>query len=326
VSFRGYEVFAPGPPSFGGASLAEALNLLELADLRKLGHYRESPQALYQLIRISQVADLLGPPMAGAGVSREVLARHFPGADLSLRGRTTKTHAEMVWRKMQGNTWPAFVAEADVDRLKGAEMIERLLAGWGRRTESRRPQHTSGVVAVDRQGNVVAMMHSINGSYWGNGLVVGGISIPDPGGYQQRLIATVGPGAKLPEPDNPLIVLRDGKPVLASSDHGGGIHETAVQGLLNVLDFAMDPKTAAEMPNLRKAWPIGQPLRLVAGPGEFAASVLQATRALGLPLEIAARREGASLGGYWVAVEVDQRTRLLRAGITPGFNGWAEGY
>ena len=264
--------------------------------------------------------------MAGAAVPEDVLAKHFPGVDLSLTARTTTAHAAMVWERMQEPGWESFKAEATAGRMKGAELIEELLvSGWGR-NRRKKPQHTSGVVAVDAQGNVAALMHSINGSFWGNGLMVGGFSIPDPGAYQQHLIASVGPGEKLPEPDNPVIVLQNGQPVLASSGHGGGIHEVAVQGLLNVLAFGMDPKTAAEMPNLRKNLVPGQPLRLLAGEGAFPESTLRGVQERGLALEIVRRREDASFGGYWVALAIDPETGRIRAGITPGFNGGAEGY
>jgi gamma-glutamyltranspeptidase/glutathione hydrolase len=323
TSFRGrYTIVAPGAPSFGGVSMAEAFNLLELADLPRVGHYGASPAALATMLSVSQVGEMLGQPMAGAPVPAEVLRRHFPGADLSPAARITKDHARMLWATMQRADWPAFRAEAIAGRRQGSEMIEKLLTGWGRR----RPQRTAGVVAVDEAGNVAAVMHSINSSFWGTGLVVGGIAIPDPGGFQQYLIASVGPGAKLPEPDNPLIVLADGKPVLASSCVGAGIHEVAIQGVIDVLDFGMTPAQAVLMPALRKNWPLDEPLRLPAGERGFPDSTLRALGRYGLAVEAISGRQGLSLAGYWVAIGIDPATRRLRAGLTPGFNSGAEGY
>jgi len=327
TTFRGYRVFAPGPPSFGGASTAEALNLLELADLEQIGHYRETPDALYRLLEIAQVADFLGPPMGGASVPEETLAKYFPGADLSLGARTTKAHAAMVWEKMQGPEWGPFKEEATEGLIEGAELMRALLEkGWGR-TQRTQPQHTSGVIAIDEQGNAVALMHSINSSFWGNGLMVGGISIPNAAAFQQHGIATAGPGAKLPEPDNPLIVLQDGRPVMVASGHGGGIHEVGVQGLLNVLEFGMDPMTAVGMPSVRRNMVPGRPLRLVAGESEFPESTLLAVQEMGgLNLEIVTRRQDASSAGYWVVLTIDPETGQKRSGITLGVNGGALGY
>jgi gamma-glutamyltranspeptidase len=48
----GRQVLVPG--FMAGASLIQAFNLLELADLRKYGHYTRSAEALYQFIQISR--------------------------------------------------------------------------------------------------------------------------------------------------------------------------------------------------------------------------------------------------------------------------------
>jgi gamma-glutamyltranspeptidase/glutathione hydrolase len=302
--------------------MAEAFNLLELADLPRLGHYSRSPQALATMFAVSEVGELLGQPMAGAPVSPDLLATQLPGVDLSPAARTTKDHARMLWSRMRSAEWPEFRAEAMADRMRGSELIDKLLSGWG----TRRPQHTAGVVAVDEAGNVAAVMHSINSSYWGTGLMVGGISIPDPGGFQQYLISSVGPGAKLPEPDNPLIVLRAGKPVLASSCVGAGLHEVAIQGVLDVLDFGMTPAEAARMPSVRKKWPLGEPLRLPVGEGGFPDSTLRGLARYGIEVALVADGSSVSPAGYWVAIAIDGRSRTLRSGLTPGLNGGAEGY
>lgn len=294
TTFHEYRIVAPGKPSFGGVSMAEAFNLLELANLRRVGHYRESPDALATMFTVAQVGELLGEPMAGAPVPKEVLEKHFPGVDLSPSARVTKAHAEMLWAKIQTPQWKAFRDEAVAGRMRGSQLIEKLLGAWGRR----RPQHTAGVVAVDQAGNVAAVMHSINSSFWGTGIMVGGIALPDPGGFQQFLIASVGPGTKLPEPDNPLIVLRDGKPVLASSCIGAGLHEVALQGVIDVLDFGMTPDQAVRMPGLRKNWPLGEPLRLPVGEGGFPDSTLRALRQRGFDVEPVTGSGELSLAGY----------------------------
>jgi hypothetical protein len=60
---------------------------------------------------------------------------------------------------------------------------------------------TRRVLAVDEFGNVACVLHSFNGALWGStGIFVDGISIPDSAFFQQRLIADVGPGARLPDP------------------------------------------------------------------------------------------------------------------------------
>src|SRR5262249_26842531 len=75
--------------------------------------------------------------------------------------------------------------------------------------------HSSAVVVVDEQGNVASVLHSINGLLWGStGLFVDGVSIPDSASLQQPLVSNAGPGKRLPDTINTVIVLKAGKTVL----------------------------------------------------------------------------------------------------------------
>jgi gamma-glutamyltranspeptidase/glutathione hydrolase len=89
--------------------------------------------------------------------------------------------------------------------------------------------HSDFSLAADAEGNVVAVCHSINTAAFGNtGIFIDGISIPDAASFQQPALAELEPGSPLPNPTNPTIVLRDGKPVLASSSIGAGLVETTL--------------------------------------------------------------------------------------------------
>src|SRR4030095_16228531 len=94
------------------------------------------------------------------------------------------------------------------------------------------PNHSAGVIAIDCDGIVACLLHTINAQLWGStGIFVDGISIPDSANFQQQMIARTGPGKRLPETTNPLIVLKDGKPVLASTAVGSGLHQAMLQNL-----------------------------------------------------------------------------------------------
>jgi gamma-glutamyltranspeptidase/glutathione hydrolase len=96
-------------------------------------------------------------------------------------------------------------------------------------TEFTPGSHSDYVVTADPDGNLVAVCHSINTAAFGStGLFVEGISIPDAACFQQQVLATVTPGEPLPNPMNPAIVVKDGKPVLASSSIGAGLLETTL--------------------------------------------------------------------------------------------------
>src|SRR5262245_16408335 len=94
------------------------------------------------------------------------------------------------------------------------------------------------------------VLHSINAYYWGNtGIFVDGISIPDSTSLAQSQIARIKPGDRLPEGTNPVIVLKNDKPYLASSCVGSVLHQATMSNLVNVLDFGMDLKRSIDTPN-----------------------------------------------------------------------------
>jgi len=177
------------------------------------------------------------------------------------------------------------------------------------------PNHSDGIVVVDRWGNVAAVTHSINTTLWGDtGIFVGGVSIPDSAAIQQRAVKLAGPGKRLPDPMCPLIVLKDGKPSLGSSAIGGGLHQKTLQVLANVLDFGNDPQAAVEqpaflMPDFAGA---GPPVARVEKRA-FDDKLLEATRALGQQIREASAAEAAAFRGYWVGAQIAPDGKLRRA-------------
>ncbi|MHB8509728.1 MAG: gamma-glutamyltransferase [Candidatus Dormibacteria bacterium] len=109
--------------------------------------------------------------------------------------------------------------------------------------------HSDFICAADEQGNLIAVCHSINTGMWGaTGIFIDGISIPDAASHQQALLAEIKPGEPFPNPMNPAIALKDGRPVLASSSIGSGLHDVTTQCLLGVLGRGLDVSAAAALP------------------------------------------------------------------------------
>lgn len=109
--------------------------------------------------------------------------------------------------------------------------------------------HSDFVLAVDTRGNVAAACHSINTSLWGSsGLFAGGVSIPDSASFQQQTLARLGPGVHVPFPANPAIALRGGRPVLASSSIGAGLHCATLQCLHAVLALGIPVNEVVRRP------------------------------------------------------------------------------
>jgi gamma-glutamyltranspeptidase/glutathione hydrolase len=284
---RGYQVCVPGLTSQGGVTMVEALHLMERADLAKRGHYAVTPESLFWLMQIShcQVLGFLPPASL----------KSFDGLDLTPGSRVKKETAAEIWQQMQEGNW-------------------RFAAKLRKEGNDRPPSHSDGIVVVDRWGNMAAVTHSINTALWGDtGIFVGGISIPDAATFQQELIRHTGPGKRLPDPMCPLIVLKDGKPVLGSSAIGGGLHQKTLQILTSVLVFGMDPQKAVEQPAfLLPAFSAGPPIAQVER-GKFDGKLLNAVRALGQEVREVSSQEAGAFRGYWVGVQIAPDRGLRRA-------------
>jgi gamma-glutamyltranspeptidase/glutathione hydrolase len=298
TTYRDARVFAPGLSSTGGVDTVEALNLLECAALEQRGAPTQSADSFFWLMQITNNQSLNFAP--------EPAARRFPGRDLSPRARATKDHARWLWEQMQAGAWPYAVKPA---RAKP------------------RPGHSSGVVAVDRWGNVAALTHSINTTAWGNtGIFVAGVSIPDSAAFQQEAIKQAGPDNRLPDRMSPLIVTRDGRPVLASSAIGAGLHQRNVQILANVLAFDMDAQAGVDAPAfLLPEWSGSRCVAQV-GEGMFDNSLLEGVRRLGQEVKTLRPEAAEAFTGYWAGIAIDARTRRLRGAGTAELPSHAEGY
>ncbi len=194
--------------------------------------------------------------------------------------------------------------------------------------------HTAGVIVVDEEGNVACVIHTINGTLWGStGIFVDGISIPDSASQQQRLVDRAGPGNRLPDTIDPLIVFKDDKPVLVSAAIGSAGHQATLQNVINILDFDMDPKTSVDTPNTlgpylgNSVTGPGQPNyeQETIADGDFSQSVLDGVRDRGQQIRIVPNSD-RSQTGYWIGIQIDPETRELNGAVTSKLPGMVEGY
>jgi len=310
TSYRGYQIYSLGLPSLGGVNTIEAFNLLEAADLKQYGHYTTSPEALYEFIRICRAGYFL------SFFPTDTIKMYLPDLDLAPESRVKKESARLLWRKMHEPAW------------------EKMLSVFT--PKGKADNHSAGVVAVDGQGNVAAVLHSINTVVWGTtGIFVDGISIPDSATFQQSQIARIKPGDRLPESTNPVIVLKNDKPYLASSGVGSALHQTAMSNLVNVLDFGMDLEKSIDTPNFMGPY-FGMPLG--GGPpapqlymellaeGEFDENLVKAVVAKGQAIKFLPKNETLGQIGYWVAIQIDPKTGKLVGVAPPLLNGEVAGY
>jgi gamma-glutamyltranspeptidase/glutathione hydrolase len=302
VTHRGHELCVPGFSGLGGVAMIEAMHLLAEADLPRRGRYPDSPDSLFWLMQIGhcQALGFVGP---------DVLKAWAPGVDLTASSRLKRETAATIFKQMQDGRWP--------------------LSAKRPTNEKDPPGHSDGVVVADRWGNVAAVTHSINTVLWGNtGLFVGGVSIPDSAAIQPDAVKRAGPGKRLPDPMCPLIVLKDGKPVLGSSAIGGGLHQKTLQMMTCVLDYQMAPQASVETPTpLLPRFGAVRPTARVEK-DHFPRTQLDAVIAIGQPVDEVGLSEAGAHRGYWIGVHIDPTTGTRSAIGTrrPPLPSVGEGY
>lgn len=332
TTYREYDIYSLGAPGLTGASLIQAFNLLELADLSKHGHYTGSAKALYQFIQISRITELFSyyPGLKYRNLDK-IFSKYLGINDFSRSSVLSKQTARLIWKKMQEPSWKYFQQEIylalketspfDEAALKDVENTRKKKVEAGKNQK-----HSDCVVAIDSEGNMAAILHSLNSQYYGYGLMVDGVSIANNGASAQEVIAEVGPGAMLPDSPNPGIVLKKGKPFLATSCIGS-IHFATLQRVFNVLDFDMDPQKSAEMPCFfSPALHPSEYHKQTVGEGVFSPEILAAVRAMGQAIKVLSPEEQWLQLGGWAGIKKDPGTGKLKGGVHPDLNGISAGY
>ncbi|MEQ8767293.1 MAG: gamma-glutamyltransferase [Planctomycetota bacterium] len=291
TTFREYRVHGLRPPNRGGPLALLALNFLGGGELRELGHYTQSVEALVQIVRAEQLPRVLFSPRL-----RQAVESHLSGVDLT-EDYWSPEVALKLRRLMEGPEWKKIVAET---------------RGEGPGKE----EHSDAIVARDSAGNVLAMIHTINTGGWGTtGLFVDGVSIPDSAAFQQSAMQAVGPGGRLPDHGAPIIVTKEGRPVHACSATGSGNFTAVWQNLINVLEYGMSPQAAADQPNIYAA---------SIQRGELANELVRGLSKVGLEVRVVERHRGSDQG-YWVGLSIDPETGRAIGGKIRQLDGIALG-
>lgn len=185
--------------------------------------------------------------------------------------------------------------------------------------------HSASVVAVDRWGNVAALVHSSNTPLWGDtGMVVDGVPVPTPAGIYQAKLAAIVPGERLASDMAPMILLRDGAPEAAIATIGSSLVPETVR-LMQAIARREDLAAALGAPPLLlNVEDLTNPLMArdeLVPAGRFAPDLLARVRASGLAVrEVDAQRTLVLRGTAVAATFAGDR----RAVEVPGVMGFAE--
>jgi gamma-glutamyltranspeptidase/glutathione hydrolase len=264
VRYRGLDVFGMAPPSSGGSTVGEGLNILDGFDLS--GATRE--QAFHWFLEASRYAfadrnaylgdaDFVDVPLAG------LLSDCFAAERRSLITQLAATSP---------------VGAGDPRPCQGDDPI-----GGAHMSGSTAPGSTSHLTVTDGDGNVVAYTFTIE-SVGGNGMVVPGYGFLLNNELTDfNFDSTTHPnrvqGGKRPRSSmTPTIVLRDGEPFLALGSPGGSmIITTVLQILVDRIDLGATLPEAIAAPRASQR----NTAATAAEPGFIASPEADALRARG---------------------------------------------
>lgn len=238
-SFNGYDIFTMPPPSSGGVHLVQMLNMLEQQPLEGIAQGSAVMMHLQTEIFKRAYADrskYLGDP-------------NF--VDVPVEGITSKAYAKQLSQQIS------------LDKITPAVQIKS-----GKPNDYESPDTTHYSV-MDKEGNVVSNTYTLN-HYYGSGITIPGTGLlmnntmddfsakpgsPNSyglvGGEANAIEAKKRPLSSM----TPTIVLKAGKPFLATGTPGGSkIITTVFQQLVNVLWFDMSISEATNAPRIHHQW------------------------------------------------------------------------
>jgi gamma-glutamyltranspeptidase/glutathione hydrolase len=234
--YRGHEVISMPPPSSGGVTMAEILNIIEGYDVRGMGYLSPEHVHLWTEATRRAYADrnaYLGDP----------------------------DFVKMPTERMASDAYAA-ERRRGIDRARATPSAQ-VAPGLGAPPEGENTTHYS---IVDGRGNAVAVTTTIN-SLYGNLVTVEGAGfllnnemddftskpgVPNQFGLVQGAANSVQPGKRMLSAMTPTIVLNpQGKVLLVTGTPGGSTIITSIAQIVsNVVDFRMDVATATLAPRL----------------------------------------------------------------------------
>ena len=236
--YRGYAFISAPPPSSGGTTMCEILNILEGDDLRALG------------FRSAASVHLLVEAMRHAYLDRNSYLGDPDFVTNPLGRLLDKAYAASIRAQINPNR-----ATKSADLRPGVAPHEK--------TE------TTHYSVLDSKMNAVAVTYTINGGF-GAGVIAGdtgfflnnemddftvAVGAPNMFGLVQGAANAIAPGKRPLSSMAPTIVSKDGKPVLVLGSPGGArIITITLETVLNLLDYGMGLQEAVDAPRLHHQW------------------------------------------------------------------------
>lgn len=265
--YRGYEIVSAPPPSSGGVTVCELLQVLEPYPLAQWGY--ASTAATHYLADAERFAFAdrnadLGDPAFVKNPTAMLLSA---------------AHAAAIRAHIKPD-----VAAAEDQIETGPDAAEG--------------QHTTHYSVVDAHGNAVAVTYTIN-LYFGNGQIAGDtgfflndemddftskVGTPNSFGLLQGRANLIAPGKRPLSSMAPTIVLQGGQLFMVTGSPGGStIISTTLESILNVVDFGMNLQQAVDAPRMHDQ---GEPNVIMVEPGYLTSSTQAALQNMGYRIQV----------------------------------------
>jgi len=234
-SYRGFVVVSAPPPSSGGTTMCEMLNILEGVDISGLG------------LRSARSVRLMVEAMRRAYFDRNTYLGDPAFIANPLERLLSKGYAQAI--------------RAEIERLELP--LPTTAQSPGEKAE------TTHYSVVDSEGNAVAVTYTING-YFGANVIAPGTGFflnnemddftAKPGtanlyGLVQGEPNVIAPGKRPLSSMSPTLVEKEGRVVLVLGSPGGSrIITTVLETIMNIVDYGMPPQEAVDAPRFHHQW------------------------------------------------------------------------
>lgn len=301
-SYRGYTILSAPPPSSGGTTICEILEVIQGYPMAKWGF--GSVNATHYFVEAERHAfadrntDLGDPDFVSNPVAKLISQGHAA----------------------------AIRADISPDRATPSSQVK---GGVG----ANEAADTTHYSVVDAKGNAVSVTYTLNllfgiaqmagdtGFFLNNEMddFTSKPGVPNSFGLVQGKANSVAPGKRPLSSMSPTIVLRDGKLFMVTGSPGGStIISTTVESILNVVDFGMNMQQSVDAPRIHHQW---LPDQIMIEPGYLTAGARKAMSAMGYKFR------DVSAWGADEAVLIDPASKQLEGANDsrrPG--GLASGY
>ncbi|MGH8184182.1 MAG: gamma-glutamyltransferase, partial [Rhodanobacteraceae bacterium] len=300
--YHGYTIISSPPPSSGGTTICETLQIIAPYPFAKWGFH--STRSAHSFIEAERRAfadrnTYLGDPAFVHNPIKQLLSAE---------------HAA----ELRASILP--------DKATPSSQVKGSLGPY-------QATNTTHYSVVDDEGNAVAVTYTVN-SYFGIKQIAGDTGfflnnemddftskpgVPNQFGLVQGRANQIEPGKRPLSSMSPTIVLKDGKLTMVTGSPGGStIISTTMESILNVVEYGMNVKQAIDAPRIHMQW---YPDEVFAEPHAFTPSVRDALEAMGYKIRTVRQM------GDIAAIVVNPKTGLLESVNDPRYPaGSAAGY